>query len=126
MLKYDTLWLLFGPSVAVVSPSSPAAFGYWAAAVLLVVVGPSLLCFVGRHAAAALIALSPQLSNDIKKGLLDVDTVLSRSLNKVTSQILGEGLSLLRGHFALGDTVALVSHEHDWCVSKDGSGCTDR
>jgi hypothetical protein len=90
-------------------------------AVLLVVAGArSGLSFVGVGTAA--VALPPQLAHDVEEGLLDVDTVLGGGLEKVTAQLLGQGLALLCGHLALGDAVTLVSDQHDWGVPKDGHG----
>ena len=106
------------------SASSAATICGRSGAVLLVVAGASpWQVLVGGHAAAALVALSPQLSYDVEEGLFDVDAVLCRRLDEVAAQVLGQGLSLLRRHLALGDAVALVSDKHDGRLTKHGRGC---
>jgi hypothetical protein len=98
------------------------------AAVFPVVAGActSLLSNIRRPSTAALIALTPQLSHDVKESLFYIDTILRRRFDEVTSEILGKSLSLLCGHFALGDSITLISYKHHGRLAKHWSRSAHR
>jgi hypothetical protein len=111
-LKYNTLGLILGSSAAVVSASSAVSIICGPAAVLLVVASARTSVAWIRWHTATLVALSSELSDDVEEGFFYVDAVFGRGFDKVAAEVLGQCLSLLGGHLALGDAVALVANEH--------------
>lgn len=87
--------------------------------VLVGATGPFSRVFV-VHGATALLSLPTELPDDVEEGLFDVDTILGRGLDKITAEVLCQGLSFLGGDFAFGDAVALVAHKHDWRMPEHG------
>lgn len=67
-------------------------------------------------------ALAAQDADDVVKCLFDVDAVLGRGFDKLTAELTGEGVSLLRRDLALRDPIALVADEHDGDGQLRGGG----
>jgi hypothetical protein len=78
---------------------------------------PPLLHAPAAAAAAAaqlvLLLLLAQQPHHVVKGLLDVDAVLGRRLDKLAAQLFRQRRAFLRGHGALHGLVALVADQHD-------------
>ena len=125
-LQDDTLGLILGSFVVVMAAPATATIRGSAHAVLLVVAGArARLLPVCGAAATALVSLSPQLPDDIEKGLLHVDAILGRSFDEIATEVFRQSLALLRRHLALGDTVAFVANKHDRSLTEDGCRCAE-
>lgn len=56
--------------------------------------------------------LATQDADHVVKGLFDIDAILGRGFDKLTTKLSGQGMAFLRGDFALRHSVALVSDQH--------------
>lgn len=69
--------------------------------------------------------MSSQDSDDVVKGLLNVDAVLGRGLDKLAAELPRKGVALLCGDLSVRHAVTLVSDEHDGdrgCRADGGDG----
>lgn len=69
-----------------------------------------------------ILSLPPQRSDNLVKGLLNIDAVLRGGFNEITTHLLCQRASLLRGHLSLRDPITLVSNEHDWRLTTTRRG----
>lgn len=70
-----------------------------------------------------ILSLPPQRSDNLVKGLLDIDAVLRGGFNEITTHLLCQRASFLRGHLSFRDPITFVSNEHDWRLTTTRRGC---
>lgn len=73
-----------------------------------------------------ILSLPPQRSDDLVEGLLNIDAILRRGFNEITTHLFRQRASLLRGHRSFRDSITLVSNEHDWRLTTTRRGCHRR
>lgn len=86
---------------------------------------PGRSTILALPAALLLLSLLPEHTNDIVESLFDIDAVLGRRFDKITTQVLGQCLTLLSGYGALDGLVALVTHQHHRHRQRGTGGSTD-
>ena len=75
--------------------------------------GHPLTAAGGWHGPRCGLSLPPQNSDDIVKGLFDINAILGRSLNEFTPELTRQSVALLRRYFTLRHSIALVANEHN-------------
>ena len=75
---------------------------------------PISICFIRTNLFQGCLSLSSQLSNNVIKGFLDIDAVLSGCLDEFAAEVFGQCMPFLRGHFTFVLLIAFVPDQHDW------------